>query len=86
MSAYWVKLSDGRRGCVVLNVSEMMEDDQLLNAETYVEKELGVAVVTMQTLPYAATPLLLGSDMTFCFTPLECVGRTSCPRRRSCCD
>lgn len=88
MTPYWITLADGRVGCAVVSVSELLTDEQVKNLpiDQWVGEQLGSQVVNMKTLPYAASPLLLGSDMTLCYSPTECAGRTSCPKRRSCCD
>lgn len=92
MSIYWItarmdkELTHDVSGCVVLRLANIPEEDRALSEKAYVEKILGCDVLTMQSLPYAASPLLLGSDMTFCFQPRQCAGRSSCPRPRSCCD
>lgn len=50
-------------------------------------------VETVTTLPYPARPRLDdregwgdGQCPSFCHTPHDCAGRTSCPRRPSCVD
>lgn len=47
----------------------------------------GCVVDTCKILPYPADPMLNPGDSNcpaFCWTPQECAGRTSCPKRRAC--
>lgn len=91
MSIYWIVLADGRAGSMVVTHRQVLPDDGALSLKAFAERELArdgadAEVLTMQTLPYAASPILIGDDIPFCLHPHKCAGHTSCPRNRSCCD
>lgn len=46
----------------------------------------GVTVISRQTLPYGSTPAFGsgGQGGHFCYTPAQCAGRSSCPKRYAC--
>lgn len=77
---YWVTMTNGRTGCVVL---DHMRPAAL---PAYLESLVPDAKVRLvQPLPYPANPKLDGNKSTpFCVSPSTCAGRTSCPRAYAC--
>lgn len=77
MNPYWVEFEDETAG----TVNATSEEDALMKAAM-----LHGEPVKASILPYGADPRLddasRGGD--FCFTPEQCKGRTSCPRRYAC--
>lgn len=46
-----------------------------------------ISVKSVQGLPYSASPVIgpgAKKAYTLCYTPDECAGRSSCPKRRAC--
>lgn len=81
MIPFWVTFETGVPGCV-----EAKSEQEAREIATGIQGK----VVSVACLPYPARPRLnareQGACPSFCFTPSECVGRSSCPRRMSCCD
>lgn len=48
--------------------------------------EQSVTLIERKSLPYGASPSFGSGDRggNFCYTPRECAGRSSCPKRYSC--
>lgn len=83
MRAYWLKFEGKPAGCVEA-ASE--EDAKRIGAEA-----MGVAVLECSSLPYPANPRINkhihpghGPCPSFCYSPEQCKGRTSCPQRIGC--
>ena len=92
MNTYWLTFTDGTSGCCQ-GLSEY-------HAKKIAEKFTGKVVaggefkdIAAKRLPYPASPVIWQFDCPvngkcppFCYTPAECAGRTSCPKRRACDD
>lgn len=79
---YWVVFEDGDKGCVELGIATGIPKNL---TEIAFQKK----VKSIDHIPYPAQPRLgpVKSDCpSFCFTPEQCVGRSSCPRRYACND
>jgi len=76
MSAYWTTFENRSPGCV-----DAMSLDEAREAAA----EFGV-VKDVAILPYPAIPRLRVQSACppFCYTPTECVGKTSCPKNYAC--
>jgi hypothetical protein len=79
MTRYWVSFTNGPGSCCIEAESE--EDARVVGAERGV-------VDAVYFLPYPANPRFgKQSDCpTFCDTPEQCKGLTSCPKRKACDD
>lgn len=85
--AWWVTLEDGREGCVEVKwVKGMSNADLVKSVKTVTENAMGSKVVGVQGLPYPANPRWVkASDCpSFCYTPKQCAGRSSCPKSYAC--
>lgn len=79
----WVKFSDGSEGyCEGVNEYDVKRISEHLTGKEALE---------IKVLPYPADPIIwqfchpvYGKCPPFCYTPTECAGRTSCPKRRAC--
>lgn len=80
MKHFWIKFSHHAPGCV--------DAENADEAKRIAKEETGHEATSAQVLPYPAPPRIhTQSDCpAFCYTPGECAGRTSCPKRRSCDD
>ena len=87
MPSYWIKFKDRAPGCVEA-------DDETAAMVAARVATIGLPISAM-ILPYPAEPRLItkmykdsrGHEYnipSFCFTPEQCCGKTSCPRRHSC--
>jgi hypothetical protein len=90
MQAYWLKFTDGSEACC--------EGESPYDAKLIAEKLTGKTVaggkysdIAAKTLPYPAEPVIWqldhpvnGKRPTFCYSPKQCCGRTSCPQRYAC--
>jgi hypothetical protein len=86
----WIKFEDGTGGCVI----QPPGFDGLLGAEEAMQiatEITGKKAISCEALPYAAGPVLNRKDdwppgwaMTLCFSPEECRGHSSCPKRYAC--
>jgi hypothetical protein len=82
MTAFWVKFSSRKPGCV-----------EAVTAEAAMEAVRELNPVSAERLPYPAAPRLViveygeyGKMPSFCYEPEQCKGYSSCPQRRSCTD
>ena len=85
MTPFWIKFETGAPGCV--------EAQTLDEAKAIAEQITGRKATGGDCLPYPASPRLNthsygghGPCPSFCYTPAECAGRSSCPKRRACDD
>lgn len=83
MRAYWLKFEDHPSGCV--------DAESDCDAKIIGEHVTSKKVTKVEILPYPATPRIHsyihpvhGQTPSFCTSPRECKGRTSCPQRYSC--
>jgi len=77
MDHYWVKFSDRPNSCIdAENETEALE----------LAAKHGSGAEIVGTLPYPAPPRLEKHTRCpdFCYSPNDCVGHGSCPKRRSC--
>ena len=92
MNTYWLTFTDGSNGaCSGLNPY-----DAKIIAEKFTGKTVAGGKydnIEAKTLPYPTSPMIWqfdhpvhGKCPSFCYTPKECAGRTSCPKRRACVD
>lgn len=90
MKGYWVTFTDGTSGyCEGLS-----EYDCKQIAEKFSGKTVGGGQwkdFTMKPIPYPANPVIWqfdhpvsGKCPTFCHSPRQCAGRTSCPQNYAC--
>jgi hypothetical protein len=80
LSAYWVTFNGATKPGCIEAVSE---------AEARAQAEKIGELATLNTLPYPANPRLSeskGECPSFCYTPSQCQGRTSCPKVPACDD
>lgn len=71
---WWITFSDRNGGCV-----EGTEDEARLIASKF------GTVLAVERLPYAASPYLHPIDAPpFCYSPMWCKGRLSCPKQYAC--
>lgn len=99
MSAYWVEFALHHPVCIVIDYyTDRKAEKEDKNGGDWIDPTLtrqrvnriakeatGEEPVAIDVLPYAANPLKGPyRDMTFCYTPHDCKGRTSCPKRRAC--
>lgn len=93
--SWWVTFADGSQGCIEAPVGHECEhswDDKAKSEMLTLAAEIkGVDATKIEPLPYPAKPRLnpqkhekFGVIPSFCFTPRECAGRGSCPKRYSC--
>ena len=96
--SYWVTFEDGTSGCVEFKfdgTEAWPERQERVKAAT--EAELSRKVSKVESLPYPANPRLITVEYedtkgrkyncpSFCFSPRECAGSSSCPKRYSCSD
>ena len=92
MRAFWLTFTDGSEACC----EGQNEYDAKRIAEHFTGKTVAGGKyenIEAKPLPYPANPIIWafehpisGRTPTFCFTPKECVGRSSCPRNRACND
>lgn len=78
--SYWVEFEDGSKGCVEFGIGT--EIPKNLTEIAFRKK-----VKTIDNLPYPASPRLgpsKSSCPSFCYSPEECKGRSSCPKGRAC--
>lgn len=89
MTAYWVVLDNGTRGCI--------EADDETAAKAAAQSILCRTIKDIYTLPYPANPRLImkkynGRDgrqyeiPSFCHSPEKCKGKGSCPNDYACND
>ena len=92
MQAYWLTFTDGSQACC--------EGQSAYDAKVIAEKFTGKTVaggkydnIEAKTLPYPASPVIWafehpvgGKTPTFCYTPKECAGNSSCRKNRACTD
>lgn len=87
MTAYWVKFSDRRPGCV--------EADDKNAAMIAARIETKAHPISAESLPYPAEPRIVHKLYTdpsghkyripsFCLHPEKCKGSSCCPRNYSC--
>lgn len=77
LSPFWATFKGRKSGCI----------EASSESEARVQAEKLGAVATISKLPYPAVPRLseLKSDCPdFCYSPAECQGRGSCPKRYAC--
>lgn len=83
MSIYWIEFKNRTAACLVTPASED-ELAALVLAKAHGEPKAA------HRLPYPREPLLIPREPNacpaFCYGGRECLGKTSCPQRRSCCD
>lgn len=94
--SWWVTFSDGSQACLDTprGYDQSRQGDVRRADMLALAAEIkGIEATEIATLPYPARPRLNAqvyddgsSCPSFCFTPKECAGRTSCPRRRACDD
>ncbi len=75
--SYWVDFEGRASACInVFSEAEALK----------VAAELGGGAkpIRARQLPYTADPQLGKRWEAWCYSPLECVGRSSCPKRRAC--
>lgn len=80
MSSYWVEWVDGTSGC-------MEAKTQVAALEKAVAHKADVKSV--MSLPYPAEPRIGEWESgcpSFCYSPNQCKGRTTCPKSYSCVD
>lgn len=86
----WIKFEDGTGGCIIQppDFDGAMTGDQASQIATEIT---GKKVLWSKALPYAARPVLNRQDdwpagwaMALCYSPEECCGHSSCPKRRAC--
>ena len=91
MNGYWLKFTDGTKGYCqgqspydAVQIAEKLTGKQVECGGNKYNPEL-------KTLPYPAEPVIWqldhpvrGKTPTFCYSPENCCGNTSCPGRRSC--
>lgn len=93
--SFWVTFEDGSSGCVEAPIEHQFKsenwDERLSEIGVIASEIKGVAVTKVERLPYPASPRLNPQDWpdygrcpSFCFSPRECAGSTSCPKRYSC--
>jgi hypothetical protein len=65
---------------------EHADNMRLLSKRVAEQLRPGKTVRDMDGLPYDASPMLKAYPgcMTLCYTPHQCKGRSSCPKRRAC--
>lgn len=90
MNSYWITFTDGTEGCC----SGENESDAKRIAEHLTGKTVSGGKYkdfAAKVLPYPALPIIwqyshpvVGKCPTFCYTPRECAGKTSCPKRPAC--
>ncbi|WP_417615378.1 hypothetical protein [Parasphingorhabdus sp.] len=98
--AFWVKFETGEPGCVEVEFEKMNglspKEQTSLVIET-AERETGRKVVSVDRIPYPASPRLVKvyyeikpgvkeACPSFCYSPEQCKGRSSCPKNYSCCE
>jgi hypothetical protein len=79
LSPFWVRFDGHSPACV--------EDVSKEAAKAQAEKLTGKAVTSIETLPYPAKPRISEKQSEcpdFCYSPEQCKGRTSCPKRYAC--
>jgi len=83
MQSYWIKFTDGSKGCC----DGQSEHDATHIAEHIKKKK----VESIDILPYPASPTIWqfehpvnGKCPTFCYTPEKCKGKTCCPNSPCC--
>lgn len=77
---FWVKFKDGSAGYVEADSAEI--------AMAVGKEKTGKEAKSAERIPYPASPIIYQSAgdpcPPFCYTPNECVGRSSCPHRYAC--
>lgn len=75
---WWVTLDTGAQGCAYGETREHAKENIAFFRDE--------AITDVKELPYEAAPRIDGglSVMPLCYSPKECAGRSSCPKRRSC--
>jgi hypothetical protein len=90
MHGYWITFTDGSTG--------YCQGETNYDAKSIAEKLTGKTVgggpykdFTIKPLPYPAKPVIwqfdhpvTGKCPPFCFSPVQCAGKTSCPKPYAC--
>jgi len=91
MKSFWIKFSDGSEACC--------QGESAYDARRIAEKLTGKTIdgpkyeggPNVVSLPYPASPVIWqfehpvhGKTPTFCYSPKQCCGRTSCQQRHAC--
>lgn len=90
MNNYWLTFTDKSQG--------FCQGDNEFDAKNIAEKITGKKVgggeyrdIAAKPIPYPANPIIwqldhpvYGKCPPLCYSPRECVGRTSCPKARAC--
>jgi len=90
VNSYWLTFTDGSRGCC--------DGQNEYDAKRIAEKITGKTVaggqyrdIAAKILPYPANPNIWqfdhpvsGKCPKFCYSPEECAGGSSCPKRYAC--
>lgn len=100
--SYWITFADGSTGCLEAPIPDDYTSNYdwtkhppftADNALTLASTLKGVQATKAQPLPYPAQPRLnvqqwprYGACPSFCYTPTQCAGHSSCPKRISCVD
>ena len=83
MAAYWVKIDRGGKtpGAYCVEASSIIEIPAIV-AQAFQD----AAIQRIQMLPYPAMPRIgvQSGVPAFCYSPNECAGRASCPKRYAC--
>lgn len=63
-----------------------VEAKDVEEAKKITEKETGIKVEEVKFLPYPGGKRVgtMSNCPSFCYTPSECAGRSSCPKRYAC--
>lgn len=97
MSAYWITWSDGSQGCIetpprqapaIEGWKAANEADQAKAKAAAQALRPLLLVERVEHLPYPASPRLgdVSDCPSFCFSPRQCAGHSSCTRSISCVD
>lgn len=96
--AFWVTFETGEPGCVEVEFDKMKgltpKEQTSLVTET-AERETGRKVVSVDRIPYPASPRLVKvfyetkpgvkeACPSLCYSPEQCKGRSSCPKNYAC--
>jgi hypothetical protein len=80
VTPYWLSFTDGTHGCC--------EGGTLSAAIIKAEDILGKVVSGGKCLPYPAVPVIWQESYCppFCYDPIRCAGKSSCPKDYACND
>lgn len=74
---FWIKFTDGYAGSCSATDEQAARDKAI--------SETGKDIESVKVLPYPARPIIGECAVpAFCYTPTQCAGNTSCPKRYSC--